>query len=643
VFWTLRRRLRIGMAGVAFRPVSFKPGGHTAVCRAVQAATGIEVQMTGSEQGMSRTKTKMTAREKAPFRHLKAIAPYAVRRKGKIALALLALVVAALATLMLPVALRRVIDTGFTEGDTQLANSYFLVLIAVVGVLAIASSFRFYLVTSLGERIVADLRADVFRHITTLDVGFFDQSRSGDIASRLTADTTQIKSAFSVSASIALRNAMLFLGALTMMILTSPQLSAIVIGVIPFIVIPLVFSGRKVRARARDAQDRLADASAYATEAAGAARTMQAFGAEAATASRFAGAAEEAFEAARRALVSRAWLAGVAIFLISASIVFVLWTGASEVFAGRMTGGRLSQFILYAVFAASSLGQLSEVYGEISAAAGAAGRLGEILAMKPAIAAPAKPAILPQPSRGTLAFEGVGFRYPGREEAALTDLSFALKPGERVALVGPSGAGKSSVLQLAMRFYDPQAGRVLVDGVAATDVDPAAWRRQMAIVAQDPVVFGATIAENIRYGRPAATDAEIKAAAELAAADEFIMALPDGYATLVGERGVTLSGGQRQRIAIARAILKDAPILLLDEATSALDSESERAVQDALEHVMKGRTSLVVAHRLATILSADRILVLQDGRLIEEGTHQELIARNGLYARLAALQFGLQP
>ncbi|AMJ63681.1 ABC transporter [Bosea sp. PAMC 26642] len=568
--------------------------------------------------------------------------PYALAQKGRIGLALLALVVASAATLILPLAVRRVIDVGFSGGEQQMANSYFLMLVGIVAVLAIASSARFYLVMTVGERIVADLRSDVFAHLTKLEPAFFDSSRSGDLVSRLTADTTQIKSTFGSTASIALRNGIMVIGALGLMVFTSPQLSAIVIGAIPLIVVPLVLSGRSVRRRARAAQDRLADTSAFASEAVGAIRTMQSFGASEQTAARFTAASNEAFDASRAATASRALLSGVAIFLVSASVVWVLWTGATEVFEGRMTGGRLSQFILYAVLAASSLGQLSEVYGEISAAAGAAGRLGEILAMKPAIAAPPRPRSMPQPSRGELAFEQVSFSYPGRTASALSGLSFTVRPGERVALVGPSGAGKSTVLQLALRFYDPAAGRVLVDGIAGPEADPEVWRERFALVPQEPTVFGVSVRDNIAYGRPGATLADVEDAARLAAADGFIRALPDGYDTIVGERGVTLSGGQRQRLAIARAVLKDAPILLLDEATSALDSESERAVQDALDALMQGRTTLVVAHRLATILSADRILVMDEGRVVEEGTHAELKARGGLYARLAALQFGLE-
>jgi ATP-binding cassette subfamily B protein len=401
-----------------------------------------------------------------------------------------------------------------------------------------------------------------------------------------------------------------------------------------------VFSGRSVQRRSRVAQDRLAAASAYAAEAVGAVRTMQAFGAEKLTAARFAGSAEEAFHAARVSTKARALLTGVGIFLVSASVVAVLWYGAQDVLAGAMSGGRLSQFVLYAVLAASGLGQLSEVYGELAQAAGASERLGEILQARPAVAAPAQPRPLPVPALGIVAFEDVRFHYPTRpEQSALEGLSFAVRPGERVAIVGPSGAGKSTVLQLLLRFYDPQSGRILVDGVPITDADPAQVRARLALVPQEPTIFGTTVADNIRYGRLDASDAEVARAAGLASADPFIRALPQSYATEIGERGVTLSGGQRQRIAIARAILKDAPILLLDEATSALDAESERAVQEALDSLMRGRTTLVIAHRLATVRSADRILVIDRGRIVEEGPHEALLARGGLYARLARLQF----
>ncbi|MCB8822368.1 ABC transporter transmembrane domain-containing protein [Microvirga rosea] len=579
-------------------------------------------------------------RSNAALSSLRPLLPYALAYKGRILAALAALVLASAMTLVMPVAVRRVIDLGFTDGGRGLINAYFGVLILVVGLLALASASRYYFVITLGERVVADLRSAVFRHLTSLDPAFFDQTKSGEIVSRLTADTTQVKAAFGASISIALRNLFLFLGAVALMIVTSPKLSALVLIAIPVIVLPLVVSGRAVRRRSRAAQDRLADASAYAAEAIGAVRTMQAFGMERQTALHFASAAEEAFDAARLSTTMRAFLTGIGLFLVSASVVGVLWYGAQDVMAGTMTAGQLSQFVLYAVFAASSLGQLSEVYGELAQAAGAAERLGEILAAKPAIEAPPAPKALPQPSLGTVAFENVHFAYPTRsEQQALHGLTFRMAPGERVALVGPSGAGKSTVLQLLLRFYDPQQGTILVDGIPIKDTDPLALRRRMALVPQEPTVFAASVFDNIRYGRPEASEEEVRHAAELASADGFIRALPQGYATQIGERGVTLSGGQRQRLAIARAILKDAPILLLDEATSALDAESEKKVQVALDRLMQGRTTLVIAHRLATVRSADRILVMEGGCIVEEGTHDTLLAASGLYARLAHLQF----
>jgi ATP-binding cassette subfamily B protein len=579
-------------------------------------------------------------RGKGSLRDLRPMLPFALRYRGLIGAALVALVVASAATLTVPLAVRRLIDHGFSPEGAGLIDQYFAVMIGVVGVLAAASATRYYLVMVLGEHVVADVRAAVFRHLTHLDPGFYDQAQSGELVSRLTADTTQIKSAFGASASVALRNFVLFLGATAMMVVTSPQLSGLVLLAIPIIVLPLIASGRSVRSRTRLAQDRLAEASAFATEAIGTTRVMQAFTAEDATANHYAAAVHEAYDAARVATKARSILTAVAIFLIFASVVAVLWYGAQDVLAGRMTGGRLSQFVLYAVFAAGALGELSQVWGEVASAAGAAGRISELLQIEPRIAAPAAPKPLPEPPLGTVAFETVSFAYPGRpERQVLTDLSFHLREGERVALVGPSGAGKSSVVQLILRFYDPQTGAVRVDGLDIREVDPVALRRRIAFVPQDPVVFGTTVADNIRYGRPDASDAEVQEAARLAVADGFIRALPEGYATRVGERGVTLSGGQRQRVAIARAILRNTPVLLLDEATSALDAESETKVQDALDHLMEGRTTLVIAHRLATILKADRILVMDAGRIVEEGTHAELVARGGLYSRLARLQF----
>ncbi len=581
-----------------------------------------------------------TKKPRASLKALLPLLPYVARHKGWIAAALLALVAASAATLSVPVAVRRMIDYGFSAEGAGLIDTYFAAMIAVVGVLAIASGSRYFLVMTLGERVVADLRRDVFAHLVHLDAAFYDTAKTGELVSRLTADTTQMRSAFSSSASIALRNFMMFLGAAGMMIYTSPKLSALVLAAIPFIVLPLVASGRMVRGRSRAAQDTLAAASAFAAENLGAMRTVQAFTAEKATVSRFSTAVESAYRAARDATGARAALTSVGIFLAFGSVVAVLWLGAQDVLAGRISGGLLSQFVLAAVLGASALGQLSEVWSELSSAAGAAGRIAELLETKSSIAAPALPLSLPAPPQGRIAFENVSFAYPGRpRDLVVKGLTFTVKPGETVAIVGPSGAGKSTVFQLLMRFYDAGSGSVRVDGIDVRSLDPAELRGAMALVPQDSVIFGASVADNIRFGRPAAGEAEMRDAAERAAASEFIEAMPQSYAALIGERGVTLSGGQRQRLAIARAILKDAPILLLDEATSALDAENETLVQKALDNVVKGRTTIVIAHRLATILSADRILVMDAGRIVEEGTHASLVAKDGLYARLARLQF----
>jgi ATP-binding cassette, subfamily B, bacterial len=579
-------------------------------------------------------------RRKLTLKPLTRLAPYVVRYRGRALAALVALVVAALTTLIVPVAVRRMIDFGFSGRALQLIDSYFAVMIGVVAVLAISSAMRYYLVTTLGERIVADLRSDVFAHLTQLSSSFFDTARTGEIVSRLTADTTQIKSTVGASVSIALRNLLLFLGGAAMMVVTSPRLSLFVLGAIPIIVLPLVGFGRAVRRRGRAAQDTLAEASGYADELIGAVRTLQAFTNEKLAQSRFSAAVERAFAAARDATKARGVLTAVVIFLVFASIVVVLWVGAQDVLAGHITPGRLGQFVLYAVFAAGGLSELSQVWGEIAQASGAAERLFEILDVEPQIKAPPRPLALPAPARGAVEFKDVSFEYPGRPNApVLNHVSFHVAPGEKLALVGPSGAGKSTVFQLIQRFYDPVAGTVSFDGVSVTEVDPAALRSRIALVPQDAVIFGTSVRENIRFGRPEATDADIEKAAAAAHASEFIRRLPDGYETQVGERGVTLSGGQRQRIAIARAILREAPLLLLDEATSSLDAESETLVQQALGGLMRNRTSIVIAHRLATVQNCDRILVIDHGRIVEEGTHGSLASSSGLYARLAKLQF----
>ena len=584
--------------------------------------------------------TQSPARTGARLRPLLALAPYVARYRGRAMLAFIALTIAAITTLIVPIAVRRLIDFGFSPEGIALINSYFSVMIAVVAVLAAASASRYYLVMTIGERIVADLRRDVFAHLTSLSPAFFDSARSGELVSRLTADTTQIKSAVGASVSIALRNMMLFIGASAMMVITSPKLSGFVLLAIPLIVLPLVVFGRWVRRLSRNAQDTLAEASAYASELVGAIRTVQANTSERLATDRFGGEVEAAYEAARSSTQARAVLTLIIIFIVFSSVVAILWVRSHDVLTGAITPGRLGQFVLYAAFAATALGQLSEVWGEVSAASGAAERLFEILRVKSQIVAPARPVALPRPARGDVGFDGVSFSYPTRPDTlAIDNVSLTVKAGEKVAIVGPSGAGKSTLFHLLLRFYDPARGTIALDGVPIRSADPVEVRSRIALVPQDSVVFAASARENIRFGRPGASDAEVERAADLAHATEFLRRLPGGFEAPLGERGVTLSGGQRQRIAIARAVLRDAPLLLLDEATSSLDAESETLVQTALEQLMRHRTTLVIAHRLATVLSCDRILVMDQGRIVEQGTHAELVAANGLYARLARLQF----
>ncbi|TWF55047.1 ABC transporter transmembrane domain-containing protein [Neorhizobium alkalisoli] len=574
------------------------------------------------------------------LRPLARLFPYLSRYRGMVAAAAFFLLLAAGTTLVLPLAVRRMVDHGFASSNGEFINNYFGMLFVLAVLLAVASAMRYYYVITIGERVVADLRREVFAHVTRLSASFFDVNLSGEIVSRLTADTVQIKSAFGSAASQALRNTILCLGAMGMMVYTSPKLSALALGAIPLIVFPLVGFGRSVRKRSRAAQDTLAETTAYAAETIGATRTVQAFNGEAIAAGRYGGAVESAYNAARSAIRARALLTGFGIILIFGSIVGVLWYGAQSVLAGTMTPGTLGQFVLYSVIAASSLGTLSEVWGELSAAGGAAERLTELLHEIPAVDDPAQPQALPSPARGEVSFSSVSFAYPARVSAiTLNDLSFDIKSGETVAIVGPSGAGKSTIFSLLLRFYDPLAGSIKLDGIDLREARLADIRARLAIVPQDVTIFAASIHDNIAFGIPDATRDQVRAAAIAAQADQFITKLDQGYDTQVGERGITLSGGQRQRIAIARAILKDAPVLLLDEATSALDAESETLVQKALEGLMGNRTTLVIAHRLATVLKADRILVMDGGRVVEEGTHQSLVAKGGLYARLARLQF----
>jgi ATP-binding cassette, subfamily B, bacterial len=571
---------------------------------------------------------------------LKALKPFVKPYLGMIVAAGLALIVAAAATLVLPAAVRGVIDHGFSAEDAANIGRYFLALIAVAGIMGLASATRFYLVTWIGERITADVRSRVFSHVLSLSPSFFETTRTGEILSRLTADTTLVQTVVGSSASFALRNLVMAIGSLIMMTVTSPKLTGLCLIGVPLVVAPIILFGRRVRKLSRDSQDRIADTSAYAGEALSAVQTVQAFTHEDADRVNFHRAVEDSFVAAILRTRMRAFMTALVIFLVGAGIVGVLWIGASDVLAGRMTGGELSQFILYAVFLASGMGAVSETWGDVQRAAGATERLMEILSTEPVIKAPPRPLALPAPAKGAVSFDDVTFRYPSRpDHKALHGVSFALPPGEAVALVGPSGAGKSTVFQLLLRFFDPQDGSIRFDGVDISQVEPRELRRKIALVSQDPVIFAGSVFENIRYGRPEASASEVRQAAIAAAADEFILRLPDGYESKIGERGMTLSGGQRQRIAIARAILRNAPLLLLDEATSSLDAENERLVQQGLANLISGRTTVVIAHRLATIQRLKRIIVMDQGRIIAEGGHAELVARGGLYARLASLQF----
>ncbi|MBA3326093.1 MAG: ATP-binding cassette domain-containing protein [Rhodobacteraceae bacterium] len=582
--------------------------------------------------GLERTKAKAVGPLRALTRYL---APYKLLVWGAVA----ALVVTAMLSLALPLAVRRVVD-GFFAESLALMDAYFAAAIGIAALLAVGTALRFYLVSRLGERVVFDIRKAIYAKVIGMSPGFYERIMTGEVLSRLTTDTTVVLSVIGSSVSIALRNILTLAGGLALLFFTSAKLTGMVLIGVPLVIVPILALGRRLRALSRESQDRIAEGSAQASETLLAAQTVQAYTHEDASRARYAALAEAGFATANRRIRTRSTMTAIVIFLVFASVVGVLWIGARDVRAGAMTPGELVQFVIYAVMVAGSAAALSEIWGELLRAAGATERMVELIEATDTIHDPADPAPLPARVRGAIGFERVTFRYPARPEAAaLSDLDFAVRPGETVALVGPSGAGKTTIFQLLMRFFDPDAGRVTLDGIDLKAMARTDLRRQLALVPQDPVIFATTARENIRFGRPGASDAEVEAAADAAAAHAFLARLPQGYDTYVGERGVMLSGGQRQRIAIARAILRDAPVLLLDEATSSLDAESERAVQSAVERLAEGRTTLIIAHRLATVKRADRILVFEEGRIVAEGAHGALVAEGGLYARLARLQF----
>jgi len=582
---------------------------------------------------------KVGDRKKGKPALLKRLLPFFAPYRWQAFAAGLALMSAAFFTLLMPVALRRVIDLGFDQDKAQYIDQYFLAMIAVAGLLAIATSLRYYFVTRLGERIVTDIRRDVYNHAIGMSPRFFEKIRTGETLSRINTDTTLVQTLVASTVSIGLRNILLLIGGVVMLLLTSGKLTGLVLLIVPIIVVPIILMGRRVRGFSKIAQDKIAETSAIAGETLSSVRDVQSFTQEDGSRDRFGAAAEGAFAASQKRISARSRLTAIVIFLLFTGIVGVMWIGASDVINGRMTAGELGQFILYAVIVAGAFAALSEMWTQLQQAAGATERLVEILDTETDIEAPANPLALPEP-RGQIAFRNVSFSFPSRpDEKALDDVNLRIEPGETVALVGPSGAGKTTIFHLLQRFYDPSHGTIHLDGVGLADADPKAIRSRLAIVPQEPAIFAASVMDNILFGRPEATEDTAKRAAEAAAASGFIEALPEGYATEVGERGVMLSGGQKQRIAIARAILRDAPVLLLDEATSALDAESERDVQQAFERLAKDRTTLVIAHRLATVKKADRIIVLEDGKIVAEGTHDTLVAEGGLYARLARLQF----
>ena len=571
--------------------------------------------------------------------NLRIVWRFAARYPGKIACALAALTVASAATIAIPVGFRIVIDQGFsgTGGDIGFG---FRMLLTIVTVLAAATALRFYFVSWMGERVVADFRIAVQENLLRLSPSYFEENRPSEISSRLTADTSVIEQIVGTTLSIALRNLLTGIGGLVYLFILSPKLALLLVVGIPVTILPIMFIGSKLRTLSRKSQDRIADVGSTASEIFSAMKVVQAFGQEKREAGRVREAAEATFNTAQRRITLRSIMTASVIFLIFGSIVLVLWEGALDVQAGRMTGGAIASFVITGGFVAGAFGALTEVYGDLLRGAGAAARLGQLLQEQPGISAPANPVALPEPARGSVAFDHVVFRYPTRQDvSALGDFTLHIEPGETVAVVGPSGAGKSTLFQLIQRFYDPSSGTVSIDGVALPATDPAWIRQRIAMVPQETVIFAASARDNLRYGRWDSDDAALWAAADAANASEFLRKLPDGLDTFMGEAGTRLSGGQRQRMAIARAILRDAPILLLDEATSALDAESERLVQDAVEHLMQDKTTIVIAHRLATIRAADRIIVMEDGRIVEEGTHETLNRGGGLYARLASLQF----